>query len=110
MLACAFLLRIRASLTVIWISHVLKRASARNWPDVLKGLQYRFLGHVLGIRLIPQNRKGRGVHAPFVGPDQFVEKIVLAIPDAPNQHSFVELFGWTFQRSHFFRHRSSPQH
>ena len=30
MFACCFLIRIRASLTVIWINHVLNRDSARN--------------------------------------------------------------------------------
>jgi hypothetical protein len=77
-------------------------------PDVLKGFQHRLLGHVFGIGLIAQYGKGRSVHAPFVRPDQLIEEIVLAVPDTLDQHLFVEWFRWRFQRSHFFRHRSSP--
>src|SRR4029077_5645834 len=48
------------------------------------------------------------VHAAFIGANQLIEKLVLAGQDTPDQHLFVELFGWTLQRNHHLRHRSSP--
>jgi hypothetical protein len=58
-------------------------------PDVLECFQHRFLGDILGVGFVAQNRKGGGVHAPLVGTDQLVEQIVLAVADAPDQHGFV---------------------
>src|SRR6266481_4655169 len=47
-------------------------------------------------------------YAAFIGADQLIKKLVLASQDPPDEHLFVELFGWTLQRNHPLRHRSSP--
>ena len=64
---------------------------------MFEGFQDRLLSYVLGIGFVTQNGKCGRVHAPFVGSNQLVEKLMLAVADAPDQHFFVEPIGWILQ-------------
>ena len=66
-------------------------------PNMLERFQHRFLSHVLGVRLVAQNCKCGRIHAPFVGPNQLIKKLVFAVSDAPDQHFFIELLDWILQ-------------
>ena len=35
--------------------------------------------------------------APFVRSNQLIKKVVLAVPDAPDQHLFIEPLSWILQ-------------
>src|ERR1019366_1463918 len=100
MLACAFLLRIRASLTVIWMSQVLKRASARNCRMCLKPFNTASWATSSASASLRRIAKAAASPRRSVRADQLIKKLVLAGQDALDQHRFVESFGWTFQRNH----------
>src|SRR6266700_6829739 len=57
--------------------------------DVLKRFQRGLLCHILSVRLVAQKGKRREVHAPFIGLNELVKQIILAIPTAPDQGFFV---------------------
>jgi hypothetical protein len=54
-------------------------------PDVGKRLQHRLLRRVLGILLIAQDGKRRGIHPPLIGPNQFIEQFMLPALHAQNK-------------------------
>src|SRR5258706_5116228 len=54
-------------------------------PDIRERLQHRLLRRVLGVLLIAQNRKSRGINSPFIRPNQFVKQFMLAALHARDQ-------------------------
>ena len=77
-------------------------------PNVLEGLQHRLLRGIFGIGLIVQYGQSRRIHTSFVGSNQLIKELMLALSNAPDERLFVESLGWTIQRSHPFQHHSSP--
>src|SRR6266699_3403121 len=85
-------------------------AEPRLCPElayVLERFQHSFLSGVLGIRFIAQYGKSRPVHIALVRENELIKKIMLSVPNAPDQRRFVELSCWIVQRSRRFRHHSS---
>ena len=65
--------------------------------NVLESFQHRFLSHIFRVGLIAQNGECRAVDAPFVGPNQLVENLMLTILNVPDQQVFTGLRGWLVQ-------------
>src|SRR3989454_1823427 len=57
-------------------------------PDMFERFQQRFLGGILCIGFVAQNRKRGSVHAPLVGPNQFIEQLAFAILNPADQLLF----------------------
>jgi hypothetical protein len=57
--------------------------------EILEGFEDGFLSGVFGVGLIAEDGESSGVEAAFVGMDEFVEEIVLALEDAVDQRLFV---------------------
>ena len=60
----------------------------------LKRLEHGLLRDVFGIRHVAQDGECRGIDAPFVWTNQLIEKLVLAVPNAPDQLSSLNCSRW----------------